>query len=338
MTSAEKNGRGSDGTDVDPVTGAAVRPDGAGMYLHWDGRRTYRTHMPAPRVLEPAADLSYGEARGNLIIEGDNLQAMVSLRSQYRGTIDVAYLDPPYNTGKSDFRYSDRRFRDPNADSEDAIYVTNEDGGRHTKWLNFMGPRLWLTWELLADHGMCLVSINDAELFRLGLLMDEIFGERNRLGIIVWKQAADNNPTRIAVGHEYILCYAKREEAVPKVWFGESPAKDWLLGTYKRLKGQYGADMKALQDAFQREIREHAKAHKAAIDAGEATDLVDLGDLERYSLIDGRGPYAANRTTEKPVSNGYFYDVTNPTTGKVHRRPGRGYRFPAETMRTSPRR
>ena len=101
---------------------------------------------------------------------------MVSLRSQYQGSFDVAYLDPPYNTGKNDFPYSDRRFRDPNADADDMVYVNNEDGGRHTKWLNYMGPRLWLTWQLLADHGICFVSINDVELFRLGMLMDEIFG------------------------------------------------------------------------------------------------------------------------------------------------------------------
>src|SRR3989442_1427575 len=106
--------------ELDPVTNAPVRPDGAGMYLHWDGRKSYRTHMPVPRVLEPAPDLSYrgrgvgkaitdvgrlqvprvlersvdlsygDQGAGNLLIEGDNLQVMVSLRPQYRSMIDVA--------------------------------------------------------------------------------------------------------------------------------------------------------------------------------------------------------------------------------------------------------
>jgi adenine-specific DNA-methyltransferase len=221
---------------IDPVTRAAVRPGGAGMYLYWEGRKGYRTRMPAPRVLEPVPELSYGTAHGNRLIEGDNLQTMISLRSQYRGSVDVAYLDAPYNTGKNDFRYSDRRFRDPNADADDAVYVSNEDGGRHTKWLNFMGPRLYLVWELLAEHGVCFISINDIELFRLGMLMDEIFGETNRLGIVVWRQMADNNPTRIAVGHEYILCYAKNIKDVPPVWTGHSGAKEWLLNTYAELR------------------------------------------------------------------------------------------------------
>jgi len=259
---------------------------------------------------------------------------MVSLRSHYQGAIDVAYLDPPYNIGKKDFPYSDRRYHDPNADADDMVYVNNEDGGKHTKWLNFMGPRLWLTWQLLADHGICFVSINDVELFRLGMLMDEIFGESNRLGVIVWKQAADNNPTRIAVGHEYILCYAKRQEQVPKVWAGDSPAQLWLLGTYERLKKKHKNDVAALQAAYQQAIDEHGAASKDAVAAGDETDdVVELGDLARYSLVDERGPYAANRTTENPAPGGYIYDVVNPKTGKVHKRPGNGYRFPEETMR-----
>ncbi len=311
------------------------RPAGPGLYLHWDGRRGYRTRMPAPRVLEPVRRLSTGTADGNRVIEGDNLQVMVSLRSHYRAAVDVAYLDPPYNTGKNDFRYSDKRFNDPNADASDGVYVSNEDGGRHTKWLNYMGPRLWLTWELLADHGVCFVSINDVELFRLGMLMDEIFGERNRLGVVVWKQAADNNPTRVAVGHEYILVYAKQIDSVPNVWEGTSPAKAWLLGTYERLKKEHGdGDTAALERTYQAAIAEQvAGFEEAAASEGGETDFIDLGDLARYKFVDARGPFAANRTTENPRADGYFYDVVNPKSGRVHARPGKGYRFPESTMR-----
>jgi adenine-specific DNA-methyltransferase len=337
-SSPARNGKATNGrVTLDPVTHAPGRPAGAGMYLHWEGRKGYRTRMPAPRMLEPVPKLSFGsKPRENRMIEGDNLQVMVSLRSQYQGMVDVAYLDPPYNTGKRDFAYSDARFHDPNADADDMVYVNNEDGGRHTKWLNYMGPRLWLVWQLLAEHGICFVSINDIELFRLGMLMDEIFGERNRLGVIVWKQAADNNPTRIAVGHEYVLCYAKREEEVPKVWSGDSPAQLWLLQTYEALKKQHKGNAKKIEAAYQAAIRDQVAAFAEA--AGKRPngdvdpELVDLGDLARYKLVDDRGPYAANRTTEKPVSGGYFYDVKNPDTGKVHKRPGRGYRFPEETM------
>src|SRR5947209_3321960 len=61
-----------------------------------------------------------------LVIEGDNLQVMVSLRSQFNASVDVVYLDPPYNRGGNDFRYSDARFHDPDADGSDAVYVSNE--------------------------------------------------------------------------------------------------------------------------------------------------------------------------------------------------------------------
>ncbi len=333
------NGRGTNGrvspaaAPVDPVTHAPGRPAGPGMYLHWEGRKGYRTRMPAPRMLETVPKLSFGEPRDNRVIEGDNLQVMVSLRSQYQGTVDVAYLDPPYNTGKRDFAYSDARFHDPNADADDSVYVNNEDGGRHTKWLNYMGPRLWLVWQLLAEHGICFVSINDIELFRLGMLMDEIFGERNRLGVIVWKQAADNNPTRIAVGHEYVLCYAKREEEVARVWSGDSPAQLWLLHTYEQLRKKHRGNAPAIEKGFQAAIKEHVAAFEAAARPGEDPELVDLGDLARYCFVDDRGVYAANRTTENPHPGGYVYDVTNPDTGAVHKKPGRGYRFPEETMR-----
>jgi adenine-specific DNA-methyltransferase len=308
-----------------------MRPDGPGLYLHWDGRKAYRTKMPAPRVLDPVPNLSHGRDSENKIIEGDNLQAMVSLRSQYRGTIDIAYLDPPYNTGKNDFWYSDRRFRDPDAEANDGQYVTDEDGGRHTKWLNFIGPRLYLTWDLLADHGICFVSINDVELFRLGLLMDEVFGEHNRVGVVVWKQATDNNPTRIAVGHEYILCYAKNIDELPTSWKGHSDAKQWLLDTYERLKAK-NPDPKRLEGKFRAAIQEHVRNYVNAIEKGQVTDLIDLGTLDRYWHVDKNGPYAANRNTDNPGKPGYFYDVVHPETKKVCAKPTNGYRFSPETM------
>lgn len=320
-------------TALDPVTGGPEQPDGAGMYLHWDGRRIYRTRIPAPRVIEPVDELSVGSGFDNRVIEGDNLQVMVSLRSQYRNTVDVAYLDPPYNTGRRDFRYSDRRFHDPNADADDGVYVTDQDGSRHTKWLNYMGPRLWLTWELLAETGICFVSINDIELYRLGLLMDEIFDERNRVGVLVWKQTTDNNPTRIAVEHEYILCYAKNKDAIASRWEGSSVGKQFLLDQFRTLTDSEDKPAE-LEKAFRAVIRSHAAAYKAAVDAGEEPDLVDIRGLERYYQVDDhyreRGPYAAIRNTDNPGRQGYDYDVLHPVTGRVMNKPSTGYRFPPE--------
>jgi adenine-specific DNA-methyltransferase len=329
---ASTNGRVS----LDPATHAPGHPAGPGMYLHWEGRKGYRTRMPAPRMLEPIPKLSFGKPRDNRVIEGDNLQAMVSLRSQYQGMVDVAYLDVPYNTGKKDFAYSDARFHDPNADADDMVYVNNEDGGRHTKWLNFIGPRLWLVWQLLAEHGICFVSINDIELFRLGMLMDEIFGEQNHIATMIWKQGTDNNPTRVAVEHEYILCYAKRVEDVPRTWAGHSQAKEWMLAKFAELEAKQ-PDRGKLAREWKAVIREHVKAMKTAIESAdvdaEGEDAIDLGSLARYDRVDERGAYASIRNTDNPGKPGYFYDVIHPITGKPCAKPATGYRFSEERMK-----
>ncbi len=288
--------------------------------------------MPAPRVLDPLPELSYGEPGGNRVIEGDNLQVMISLRSHYQGTIDIAYLDPPYNTGRNDFAYSDSRYNDPNADADDMVYVGNEDGGRHTKWLNYMGPRLWLVWQLLADHGVCFVSISDVELFRLGLLMDEIFGEQNRLGVLVWKGSIENNATQIASEHEYVLCYAKRKERATRVWKGQSEAKEWLLATYRDLtKGRRRVNVASIEKEYRAAIRAHVEQRKQEIAENGESDLVDLGRAARYRHVDKRGVYAAEDHTDKPTG-GYFYDVIHPVTEKPCKKPESGYRFTEETM------
>lgn len=289
-----------------------------GMYLQWEGKRLYRQRIPKPRLLEPDAELSVGVASANMVIEGDNLQVLASLKSRYAGQVDVIYIDPPYNLGTNDFRYSDKRFHDPDADDSDAVYVKNEDGGRHTKWLNFMAPRLYMLWELLNDNnGVIFVSINDVELFRLGMLLNEIFGEDNHVGTLVWKGATDNNPTRIAGEHEYILCYAKNKDRLPRQWSNtDHEAKMLMLDAFKRLKGET-ASLKELQ----RKFTEFTK---------EQRDL--LGDLYRYRKVDEHGPYVSRRNLDKPDQFGYRYEVAHPATGKPCRMPVNGWRYPQARM------
>lgn len=231
-----------------------------GLYLHWEGKRLYRQRVPTPRLLEPDLKLSVGNQSPNMIIEGDNLQVLASLKSRYAGQVDVVYIDPPYNLGKDDFRYSDKRFNDPDADDSDAVYVVKEDGGKHTKWLNFMAARLYMLWEMLKDTGVIFVSINDVELFRLGMLLDEIFGEENRVGTLVWNGSTDNNPTRIATEHEYILCYAKQITQNPTVWYGrQNDIRDLMLEFYDQLRAET-ADVKEIQRRFREFIRDNKES------------------------------------------------------------------------------
>lgn len=289
-----------------------------GLYLQWEGKKVYRQRIPTPRLLEPVSNLSVGEGGQNLIVEGDSLQALASLKSRYAGEVDVIYIDPPYNLGKDDFRYSDNRFHDPDADDSDAVYVTNEDGGRHTKWLNFMAPRLYMLWEILNDsRGVIFVSINDVELFRLGLLMNEIFGEENHVGTLIWNGSTDNNPTRIATEHEYILCYAKNKTLIPPVWKGrQSDIRDLMLEVYGQIKSET-SDLKEIQRRFRKFIRENKES---------------LEPLTHYTHIDKNGPYTGSRKVHNPGKEGYRYNVYHPVTKKPCKAPARGYRYAPEAM------
>lgn len=290
-----------------------------GLILQWEGRRLYRQRIPTPRILEPLRpSLSVGASNENLIIEGDSTQVLASLKSRYANEVDVVYIDPPYNRGKEDFRYSDRRFQDPDADDSDAVYVTNEDGGRHTKWLNFMAPKLYLLWEMLNDErGVLFVSINDTELFRLGLLLNEIFGEKNFVGTIVWNATTDNNPTNIAIEHEYVLCYAKNKERLPSAWNSpNNEAKAFLLDTFRKLKAKHKT-LPALKAAFKSIITEHKDF---------------LGDLYRYRLLDERGPFVARRNLDNPGKPGHKYPVYHPVTKKKCAMPFWGWRFAKDSM------
>lgn len=146
------------------------------------------------------------------IWDGENLSTMVTLY-KYRGQVDLILTDPPYNTGE-DFRYNDKWDKDPN-DPDLGELVPKDDGSRHSKWLKFMTPRLWMMREMLKPGGVLAICIDHRELYRLGMLMDEIFKEENRIGIINWQKAyspkSDTGGKKggISTATEYVLIYAK---------------------------------------------------------------------------------------------------------------------------------
>ena len=148
-------------------------------------------------ALDFDAGLSCGETPfHNLIIEGDNFDALRFLRMTHAGQVRCIYIDPPYNTGNRDFIYNDR-------------FIDKEDSYRHSKWLEFMYRRLELAKELLAEDGVIFVSIDDNEVFNLGLLMNRVFGEVNHVATCVWqKRYSRENREAIGDAHEYLLLYA----------------------------------------------------------------------------------------------------------------------------------
>ena len=137
----------------------------------------------------------------NFLLEGDNLHSLKLLEKTHRGRIDVIYIDPPYNTGGSDFIYND-------------IYIDANDGFRHSKWLSFMYERLTIARNLLSKDGIIFLSIDDNEVANLKLLCNEIFNETNFFAqIVVQHNRRGQTYKQIAKTHEYILIYTKSTEA-----------------------------------------------------------------------------------------------------------------------------
>src|SRR5574337_1592362 len=146
--------------------------------------------------LDPA--LSHGAAPyDNLVIEADNFDALRYLRMTHAGRVKCIYIDPPYNTGNRDFIYNDR-------------YIDREDSYRHSKWLEFMYRRLDLAKDLLSEDGVIFVSIDDNEVFHLGLLMERVFGATNFIANVIWQKAYAPKSTakHFSDDHEYVLCFA----------------------------------------------------------------------------------------------------------------------------------
>jgi adenine-specific DNA-methyltransferase len=154
---------------------------------------------------------------GNLIIEGDNLLALKALLPTHAGRIKCIYIDPPYNTGNESWVYNDNltqpQFKEWIGHT---VGKEGEDATRHDKWCCMMYPRLMLLKELLTDDGIIFVSIDDIEVSRLRLLLDEIFGADKFLANLVWKarQYPDARATTgISTDHEYVLVYGKSSDS-----------------------------------------------------------------------------------------------------------------------------
>lgn len=137
----------------------------------------------------------------NFLLEGDNLHSLHLLKKTHAGKIDVIYIDPPYNRGKTDFKYND-------------LFVDKLDSFRHSKWLSFMSSRLRLAHDLLKKDGLIFVSIDDYEFSQLKLLIDSIFGEENFVNTFVWKRnsSGKTEKDKFTVNTEYVLLYSKTRD------------------------------------------------------------------------------------------------------------------------------
>ena len=135
--------------------------------LEWlnKGEATKVTKKLPYRMLKANAELSYGEQNENMIIKGDNLEALQALLPYYKGQVKCIYIDPPYNTGNAFEHY--------------------DDNLEHSEWLNLMRPRLEILWKLLSDEGSIWISIDDDEQAYMKVLCDELFGRSNAPALLL---------------------------------------------------------------------------------------------------------------------------------------------------------
>lgn len=166
-------------------------------YLHWLTRDEdiKRAKVAPYRLLESAPELSAGDPHSpNMLIQGDNLEALKALLPYYAGRVKCIYIDPPYNT-RSAFEHYD-------------------DSLEHSLWLAMMYPRLELLRELLSEDGSIWVSIDDNEGHYLKALMDEVFGRKNFITTVIWRKnyAPKSSARHFSEDHDYLLIYAKNGE------------------------------------------------------------------------------------------------------------------------------
>lgn len=262
----------------------------------------------------------------NIYISGDNLDGLKHLLKSYAGQVKCIYIDPPYNTGSDGFVYNDNfnftvdelseKLSIDDEQAQRILDLTKRGSASHSAWLMFMYPRLLLARDLLTEDGVIFISIDDNEQANCKLICDDVFGENNFIGNIVWNNATDNNPTNIACEHEYVLCYGKNRESLEPIWKSDdSSIKSILIKKGIELTKKYNGEQ------LQKEWKIWYSAHKS-----------QLGAFFDYKFIDENGIYAGSRSVHNPGKTGYDYDLLHPITGKVCKAPLMGYRFPKATM------
>jgi adenine-specific DNA-methyltransferase len=193
----------------------------------------------------------------NLLIKGNNLLVLHSLKVMYSGQVKLIYIDPPYNTGSDDFRYNDRF--------------------NHASWLSFMRGRLLIARELLRSDGSIFVSIGDQEGHYLKVLMDEVFGRDNFVTTFIWQKvdSPNDNKPAIAPDHEFVLCYEKNKKRAGFRQKGD----DSILDSYVTADDE----PRLHRDRI---LRKNGKASKRSDRESMWFPLTDPAGLEIYPIRD----------------------------------------------------
>lgn len=269
----------------------------------------------------------------NLYIEGDNLEVLKLLRKNYYGKIKMIYIDPPYNTG-SDFLYNDN-FTATQEETAIAQGEVDEYGEKlqknskdsakyHTNWLNMMYPRLQLAKDLLTEDGIMFISIDEYEIMNLFKLANEVFGENNNLGQIVWdKRNPKGDTVGVAAQHEYILVYCKNKDsfALADYFYREKEHAEIMLSKVENLIAKNNG---IVDDKVRTEYNDWLKEHKKDFSGGELA----------YKYIDENGEIfqpVSMAAPDKPETRSHR-PLLHPITQKPCPVPEKGWRYTDEAL------
>ncbi len=310
---------------------------GAERYgLNWAGKADAirSLQIPSHGTLVPMKDQSVNfDESENMIIEGDNLEVLKLLQKSYHGKIKMIYIDPPYNTG-GDFIYPDNfkegldtylRYSGQTTESGFKVSTNSENGGRyHSNWLNMMYPRLFMAKTLLKNDGAIFVSIDDTEVANLRLMMNEVFGEENFVGVFIWNAGRKNDSKQISVSHEYVVVYTKSLSYLNEnniLWREQKNGVDRIVATYKKLAKQYPGDWAKVSQ----ELQAWYKALKADDPALENKHYRCADERGVYFPSDLSGPDDGRKSRPR-------YEVLHPVTKKPVPVPARGWRWEKPRM------
>jgi adenine-specific DNA-methyltransferase len=305
---------------------AEIKEDGYG--LNWVGKKEayHSAFSKNYKVLKPLKEDSKNwDETENILIKGDNLDALKILRHNYFESIKMIYIDPPYNTKNDGFVYNDnftssteQTLEELGYDREYIDYIENIQGAKtHSGWLSFMYPRLLLARDLLKDDGVIFISIDDNEVAQLRLLCDEVFGEENFVGEIIIQTATDNNKTQVNIEHEYMLTYAKNK-TMQTNWLRKSEAAKKIEQQYLKLKNKNFPI-----DKIQEELRKWIKKNQ---------EYLKQNKVLHYDNVDNKGVYHDGDIANTKFG-GYKYNVVHPITQKICKIPEKGFRYPEATLK-----
>lgn len=282
--------------------------------LNWIGKeKVVNHHMDVPyRPLKKKYTFN-AKNSDNMIIHGDNLEALKALLPKYEGKIDVIYIDPPYNTGNEGWVYNDN-VNDPRIRRwlGQVVGQEGEDLSRHDKWLCMMYPRLMLLQKLLSDKGILFISIDDNEYANLKIICDEVLGCSNFVTNIIWlKKTGSADSVGVSTITEYVLVYVKSPKGL--ISFKRN-TESYDKKRYRHKDEYFNERGPFYYDSLGRGSIEYSDAGNYAITAPDGTEIYPNDRCE--FVRDGWTWKWSKEKVEWGLKNG-FIDVSPSSTSKT---------------------